>query len=56
VSDTIYERRDPSQSTWRGRQRRGEKDSNSFATFVSRAKRTNEGKDHLKRHHGGHGL
>ena len=54
--DAIYEKRTPDQSTWKGRQRRGEKDHNSFATFVSRAKRSNEGKAHLKRHHGGHGL
>lgn len=56
MDNPIYEKRDPSMSTWKGRLRRGEKDSNSFATFVARIKRTNEGKAHLNRHHGGYGL
>ena len=51
-----YERRTPDMSTWKGRERKGERDSNSFKTFVSRAKRSNEGKAHLRRHHAGHGL
>lgn len=54
--DAMYEKRTPDMSTWKGRQRRGEKDSNSFQTFVSRAKRSNVGQAHLKRHHGGYGL
>lgn len=56
MDNPMYETRTPDQSTWKGRQRGVEKDSNSFATFVAEAKRSNEGKAHLKRHHGGHGL
>lgn len=43
-------------SSWTGRKRRGEKDSNSFGTFVAKSKTNNVGKEHLKRHHGGYGL
>ena len=54
--NAIYERRTPDMSTWKGRERRGERDNNSFKTFVSRAKRSKDGQAHLKRHHGGLGL
>ena len=54
--DAIYEKRTPDMSTWKGRERKGERDNNSFKTFVSRAKRSKDGQAHLKRHHAGHGL
>lgn len=37
--------------TWLGRRPKGQQDTNSFAAFVSKAKRTKEGCAHLKRHH-----
>lgn len=45
-----------SSDTWKGRLPKDERCVNSFADFVARAKRTKEGKDHLKTHHGGYGL
>lgn len=54
--ETMFEKRMPDMSTWKGRQRRGEKCINSFAEFVARAKRSKEGQAHLKAHHGGYGL
>lgn len=54
--DSEYKKFTPDMSTWKGRQRKGEKCVNSFATFVATAKRSNEGREHLKRHHGGYGL
>lgn len=56
MDNPMYEKRTPDQSTWKGRLRRGEKDTNSFATFVADSKRSNEGREHLKRQHGGYGL
>lgn len=56
LSNTIFEKRTPDQSTWKGRRRKSEQDKNSFAEFVAEAKRSEHGRDHLKRHHGGHGL
>lgn len=54
--NTIYEKRTPDMSTWTGRRRKGERDNNSFAAFVAEAKRSEHGRDHLKRHHGSYGL
>lgn len=51
-----YEKRGPDMSTWKGRERRGERTHNSFAQFVADAKRTKEGRAHLVQHHGGFGL
>lgn len=54
--NTIYEKRSPDMSTWKGRRRKGERDNNSFAAFVAKAKRSDYGRAHLERHHGGYGL
>lgn len=52
----MYEKRTPDMSTWKGREKKGFRCNNSFQEFVDGAKRTKEGKSHLERHHGGHGL
>lgn len=56
MSDAGFEKRTPDMSTWKGRLRRGEKCSHSFKDFVAKAKTYKEGRQHLERHHGGHGL
>jgi hypothetical protein len=43
-------------SRWTGRRRGDEKTRNSFAEFVARSKQNNNGRAHLKKHHGGFGL
>lgn len=50
------EARTPDMSSWTGRQPRGLRETNSFKAFVTEAKRSKEGREHLERHHGGHGL
>lgn len=42
--------------TWMGRRPKGQQDTNSFKTFVDRAKKTKAGRDHLRRHHKGYGI
>lgn len=54
--DTIYEKRTPDMSTWKGRRPKGFRCVNSFQEFVDKVKRTKEGKAHLERHHNGYGL
>lgn len=45
-----------SETQWKGRQPKVYRTRNSFADFVARAKANKNGRAHLQRHHGGHGL
>lgn len=45
-----------SDQAWQGRQPKGYRCNHSFKEFVAKAKTTKEGRSHLERHHGGHGL
>ena len=40
MGNTIYEKRTPDMSTWKGRQKKGFRCNNSFQEFVDEAKRT----------------
>lgn len=53
MGNTIYEKRTPDMSTWKGRQKKGFRCVNSFQEFVDEAKRTKHGREHLARHHRG---